>query len=277
MILSDLFIIYLAAAAPFGVSRFLSEQASGAGTQAALLKGAGAALAWPFTSLLRLVGRASRRGVRTVTSEVGDPAEQRVERAKRAAVCALRAVEDALEDARAFKDEAGRFALYAAREAVERYAGLALASEGASPEARPTAREMELCRIAGRGGNDLLTAGRCVHRRNVTRLVAHRERASTELLHALDAVRRLAREASASRRPAHFAEQLRAGDAARISEALARALSRVAELLTLLGDRANADAVVRLLGAEPERSGVAPSVEGEEPCTTQAVPTAFAS
>jgi hypothetical protein len=275
MILSDLFIIYLAAAAPFGVSRFLSEQAGGTRTPTALLKGATAALAWPFTSLRRLAVRASRRGVRTGTSEGGDLVGQRVERAKRAAVNALRAVEDALEDACAFKDEAARFALYAAREAVERYAGLALAAKGASPEAHPTAREMELCRIAGRGGDDLLTAGRCVHRRNVTRLVAHRERASVELLQALSAVRDLARESSASRRPVHFAEQLRAGDPARISEALPRALSRVAELPALLGDRATADAVARLLDAGPERAGA--GVEGEEPCTTQAVPTAFAS
>ena len=276
MILSDIFIIYLAAAAPFGVSRFLSEQAGGAATLPALVSGAGAALAWPFTSLTRLVGRASRRGGQTRrTPEGGDLVEQRVERAKRAAVNALRAVEDALEDACVIKDEAGRFALYAAREAVERYAGLALAAEGASPEAHPTAREMELCRIAGRGGDDLLTAGRCVHRRNVTRLLVHRWRAGAELLQALSAVRDLARESGASRRPVHFAEQLRAGDAARISEALPRALARVAELPALLGDRATADAVARLLGAEPERGGA--GVEGEEPCTTQAVPTAFAS
>jgi hypothetical protein len=276
MILSDLFIIYLAAAAPFGVSRFLSEQAGGARTTAALLKGAGAALAWPFTSLQRLVGRASRRGGRTRIDEGGDPVEQRVERAKRAAVNALRAVEDALEDACAVQDEADRFALYAAREAVERYAGLALAAEGASPEARPTAREMELCRIAGRGGDDLLTAGRCVHRRNVTRLVAHRERASAELVQALAAVRDLAREPSESPRPAQFKEQLRAGHAARISEALTRSLSRVAELTALLGDRATAGRAARLLDAEPGHAGRADGSEGEEPCTTQAVPIAFA-
>jgi hypothetical protein len=241
------------------------------------MKGAGSALAWPFTSLRRLVGRASRRGAPAGTSEGGDGVGHRVERAKRAAVNALRAVEDALEDACAFKDEAGRFALYAARESVERYAGLALAAEGASPEARPTAREMELCRIAGRGGDDLLTAGRCVHRRNVTRLVAHRERASAELVQALAAVRDLARETRAARRPAHLAEHLRAGDRARLSEALTRALSRAAELTALLGDRATAERVARLLDAEPGQAGRADAVEGEEPCTTQAVPTAFAN
>jgi hypothetical protein len=283
MILSDFFIIYLAAAAPFGVSRFLSEHACGTATLPALLKGAGAALAWPFTSFTRLLGRAAsrREGGDGVFGGRGHD-EQRVERVKRAAVNALRSVEDSLEATRPPVDEAGRHTLYAAREGVERYAGLALAAAQASPEARPTAREMELCRIAGRGGDDLLTAGRCVHRRNVTRLVAHRERASAELVQALDAVCALARESEATPRVPDSEEHLRAGDSVRISEALPRALSRVVELLSLFDDRATADALARLLEAERERLGRAARPraagrEGEEPCTTQAVPTAFAN
>lgn len=283
MILSDIFIIYLAAAAPFGVSRFLSEHAGGAGTMPALLRGAGAALAWPFTSLARLRGRAaSRREGDGGASEERVHDEQRVEHVKRAAVNALRAVEDSLEATRPLLDESGRHTLYAAREGVERYTGLALAAAQASPEARPTAREMELCRIAGRGGDDLLTAGRCVHRRNVTRLVAHRERASAELVQALAAVCALAREPQATAHAHDSEEHLRAGDAARISEALPRALSRVVELLSVFDDRATAEGVARLLDAERERLGraVRPRAagsEGEESCTTQAVPTAFAS
>jgi len=283
MLLSDIFIIYLAAAAPFGMSRFLSEHACGTATLPALIRGAGAALAWPFTSLARLLGRsASRRGGEAGVFEGRARDGQRVEQVKRAAVNALRAVEDSLEAARSPFDEAGRHTLYAARESVERYAGLALAAAQSSPEARPTAREMELCRIAGRGGDDLLTAGRCVHRRNVTRLVAHRERASAELVQALAAVCSLARESEAAPRAHDSEEHLRAGDAARISEALPRALSRAVELLSLFDDRATAEALTRLLEAERERLGRAARPraaggEGEEPCTTQAVPTAFAS
>ena len=272
MILNELFIIYLAAAAPFGVSRFLSEHAGGARTGPALLRGACAALAWPFASLPRLLERVAS-GRKTVDGPVEDraPDARRVERAKRAAVNALRAVEDNLEDPRGRVDEAGRHALFAARECVERYAGLALAAAQASPEARPSAREMELCRIAGRGGDDLLVAGRCVHRRNVTRLVAHRERASAELLQALDAVSDLARRRDGTE------GELRAGRARRISEALLDAHARASELLTLFGDRANAARVAALVEAERERAGRADGVEGEEPCTTQAVPTAFAT
>jgi hypothetical protein len=141
---------------------------------------------------------------------------------------------------------------------------------------------MELCRIAGRGGDDLLVAGRCVHRRNVTRLVAHRERASAELVHALAAVRE---SSHITRPPASCrAEDLRAADPRRISEALSRALSRVVELLSLFDERSALVSVARMLDAECVRARRAESaaaeagggIEGEGPCTTQAVPTAFA-
>lgn len=288
MIVNELFIIYLAAAAPFGVARFLSEHSGGAATHTALFKAAGVALAWPFTSLPRLLRRlASLRTKETNTAEHHAPDERRVEEVKRATVNSLRAVEDLLADAGALDEESERHKLYAARECVERYAGLATACATATADARPTPREMELCRIAGRGGDDLLVAGRCVHRRNVTRLVAHRERASSELVHALAAVRETAHK---NYPPATYsAEQLRAAGARRIpvdlrrtSEALSRALSRVVELLSLFDERAALVSVARMLDAECGHARRAESAaeaesgpEGEEPCTTQAVPTAF--
>ena len=274
MIVSELFIIYLAAAAPFGVARFLSEQSDGAGTLPALLKAAGAALAWPCASLPRLLRRlASRGGGGPSALEGRGPDGERAEHVKRSALTALRGVEDLLEEeAAAPLGEAERHALFNARECVERYAGLALACSSAEAEARPSPREMELCRIAGRGGDDLLVAGRCVHRRNVTRLFAHRERASAELVQALAAVREAAHRLPP---PAHSSEQLRAAGAGRISEALPRALSRVVELLSLFDDRATLVAVARMLDAECGRAGGG-LVKGEEPCTTQVAPTPFA-
>ncbi|HEX8336590.1 MAG TPA: hypothetical protein VF621_07655 [Pyrinomonadaceae bacterium] len=282
--MSDLFIIYLATAAPFGVARFLSEHSGGAATRAALFKAAGAALVWPFTSLPRLLRRLA--SLRTNGADAAGrhaPGGRRVEEVKRAAVVALRVVEDLLADAGALAEESERHKFYAARECVERYAGLATACATANAEARPTRREMELCRIAGRGGDDLLVAGHCVHRRNVTRLVAHRERASAELVHALAAVR----ESSHTVRPHAPApcpsEYVRAADPRRISESLSRALSRVVELLSLFDERAALVSVARMLEAECGRARRAESaaaeagggLEGEAPCTTQAVPTAF--
>lgn len=274
MIVSELFIIYLAAAAPFGVARFLSEQTGGTRLGPALLRAAGAALAWPFDALPRLrrhLAALKNKGTHVVERRTSD--ERRVEELKRAAVGALLAVEDLLLDAGALEEEPERHKLYAARESIERYAGLAVACAEATADARPTSREMELCRIAGRGGDDLLVAGRCVHRRNVTRLVAHRERASAELVQALAAVREVAHK-TYSKTPAAFAsEHLRAAGAGRIAESLSRALSRVIELLSLCDERAALISVARMLDAEGARRA---NLEGEEPCTTQAVPTAFA-
>lgn len=291
MLVNELFIIYLAAAAPFGVARFLSEHSGGAATHTALFKAAGAALGWPFTSLPRLLRRlASLRTQETNAAEQHAPDERRVEEVKRAAVNALRVVEDLLADAGALDEESERYKLYAARECVERYAGLATACANATADARPTPREMELCRIAGRGGDDLLIAGRCVHRHNFTRLVAHRERASSELVHALAAVRVAAHKIYPPAPATYSAEQLRVAGARRIPadpretpEALARALSRVVELLSLFDERAALVSVARMLDAECGRAQRAESAavgteggpEGEEPCTTQAVPTAF--
>ncbi len=139
--------------------------------------------------------------------------------------------------------ETERHALFAAREAVERYVGLTLAARGldADADAAPTAREMELCRIAGRTGDDLSNAGRCVHRRNVSRLHAHRERARAELFHALAATRE-----TATSRHAASAPPARA----RVAEALIRTFARAIELLSLLEDRAAVLRVARLLDAE---------------------------
>ncbi|HYY93717.1 MAG TPA: hypothetical protein VE713_04300, partial [Pyrinomonadaceae bacterium] len=170
-----------------------------------------------------------------------------------------------------------RHTLFAARECVERYAGLALACAGARADDAPTPRELELCRIAGRSGDDLLAAGRCVHRRNVTRLLAHLERARSELVHALADVRELAHKSDPSPRPSNSAERdddggvkqvpdseqtsdvlhweqtseaLRSG---RASGALLRALARTIEMLSLFDDHATVVSVARLLEAERAR------------------------
>ncbi|MDQ3746455.1 MAG: hypothetical protein M3444_18945 [Acidobacteriota bacterium] len=289
MLLSELAIIYLAAAAPFGVRHFLGLRARdrrhapeglSAGDKRRVreaAKAAAAALVWPLTALLLLSRRAAARDAcANATDEDSTPDERKVERARRATVGALLAVEDALAE-RGPIDEAERHALFAARECVERYAGLALACAGARADDAPTTRELELCRIAGRSGDDLLAAGRCVHRRNVTRLLAHLERARSELVHALADVRELAHKSDPSPRSSNSAK--RAGDggmkqipdseqtsdalhseqtsealrSGRASEALLRALARTIEMLSLFDDHATIVSVARLLEAERAR------------------------
>jgi len=285
MLLSELAIIYLAAAAPFGVARFVEDRERGVG---ALARSAAAALAWPATALLFVLKNVAPRTIEAETNDNGHAHDdQRVERLRRSTVNALREVEDLLLSACGPDCEAGRHALFAARESVERYAGLALACASAREDAAPAPRELELCRIAGRAGDDLLVAGRCVHRRNVARLLAHRDRARAELVHALAAAREAAHDVYPSHGQPHCTEQTGDDRVRGISEALLRALSRAVELLSLFDDRDTVVVVARLLDAESARlrragsrtadAALVGADEGGKPCTTQAVPRAFAT
>jgi hypothetical protein len=290
MLLSELFIIYFAAAAPFGVSRFLSERAGGAHTRPALGRAALAALAWPVASIKSLFRRAASRVEAADEVENDAPDGRAVERATRSAVNALRAFEDLLscED---LSDRAGessiaeaRHALFNARGCVERYSGLALACASTDAGAGPTPREMELCRIAGRAGDDLLVAGRCVHRRNAARLFAHRERARAELVRALADVREAVNHQYAAGRASGCAARPRGEGAALLRTTLEDALACVVTLASLFEDDATAGAVNSLLGEgrrgrrQESRADSAArdgSREGGETCTTPAVSTAF--
>ncbi|MBC7931294.1 MAG: hypothetical protein H7Z38_12100 [Rubrivivax sp.] len=289
MLLSELAIIYLATAAPFGVSRFLDQNAQGARRLHTLFESAAAALAWPVTALMFLFKNAKAR---TNKAKMVDESvaldEGRIESVKRATVNAILAIEDLLLNACGLKGEADeRHSLFAARASVERYAGLALACAELREDAAPSERELELCRITGRAGDDLLIAGRCVHRRNVTRLLAHRERVRAELVHALAGVGEVAHAVYSASRPFHSPEQTGSEPAKEISEALLRAFSRAIELLSLFDDRTAVVGVARLLDAECARlrrleardeaaTPVRPN-EGVGQCTTQAVHTAFAT
>jgi hypothetical protein len=276
MLVSELIIIYFAAAAPFGVSCFLAEHARGVRTRPALRRAALAALAWPFTSLKYLLSRAALR--RHAPNEVASDAHdsRAVEQATRAAVNALRAVEDLLACADESPSSEARHALYAARGCVERYSGLALACTTTDASASPSPREMELCRIAGRAGDDLLVAGRCVHRRNAARLFAHRERARAELVRALADVRGVADDKYAARQTSGCVGRSRDEDAELLLRAaMKNALTRVVVLVSLFDDGATSDAVRRLLDESARAESRADVRKGEEPCTTPAVPTAF--
>ena len=275
MRLSELAIIYLAAAAPFGVAFFVRREERGRGRALALATAAGAALVWPWAALRLLFVRVRVGATGAATADEAR-GERRIERAQREAVNSLRDAEEAMRRAGLLEAEGARHALYAARECVERYTGLALACADARPDAGPTERELELCRLAGRAGDDLLVAGRCVHRRNVTRLVAHRERARAELLQALAAVRGLAGEAAAA--PCFGDEAARS-----VSRALLQTFARAVDLLSLLEDRAAVLGAARLLDAECARlrrleaGAHAHAPKGGEPCTTPAAHRAFAT
>ncbi len=186
MRISEIVTIYLAAAAPVGVAYYLHREVNANRAQVLPLA-VGTALVWPITLLAvwfdwkRFIK--SRRDL--TEGRTAELSGEKVEQAKRQLLMALRHVEEYTEEVSGTMRQRTDSALFAARESVERYVGLNIAAADARPEAAPSIREMELYRAAGRAGDDLTIAGRCVHRRNVARLFAHRDRARTELLHAL--------------------------------------------------------------------------------------------
>ncbi|HEX7176129.1 MAG TPA: hypothetical protein VF240_12785 [Pyrinomonadaceae bacterium] len=242
--MSEAITLYLAAAAPFGVAFFLRRHVSPRVRPRALALAALAGLAWPATTLLML-SRKSTGGGESRSSEEAETSEERtVERGVRAVASALSDVGELCGATSVEKDERLSYVLFAARRAVERFAGLALVAKGASVSAAAAPRELELCRAAGRTGEDLRLAGRCTHRRNVLRLLLHRERARNEMLHALaevsETARRLAHEAHAPRRPTPR----------ELSDAILRAYDLALEVLTGLDDERAVAGVRRLIDAE---------------------------
>jgi hypothetical protein len=271
MRLSELVIIYLAVAAPFGAAHLMRQRVGGATRARACAKGAGAALFWPAWLALRLA-----RGARTDHGN-GDRRQSLdtslVDGTKRETVGALRRAEDEFCASGTGVSEEARHRFFAAREYAERYVGLALACDGERAEEAPSEREMELCRIAGRAGDDLLIAGRCVHRRNVTRLLAHRERARAEFESAL---LKLCSEAGGTT------------PSGALTQALAASLDGARRLFSILGDEEAAERVSTLSAtvgdgraefetASPVRADASGLTKGERSCTTQAAHTAFAN
>ncbi|HUQ30967.1 MAG TPA: hypothetical protein VM095_02560, partial [Pyrinomonadaceae bacterium] len=131
------------------------------------------------------------------------------------------------------------------REAMEKYVGLSVAAAECNPAAQASEREKELYRVAGRRGDDLLLAGRCIHRRNAARLIAHQARSRTELLHALAEIREITASASSLKETA--------AQARHASVAIVRFYGHAFNLFSLLEDETAAASVARLMDAECSR------------------------
>jgi hypothetical protein len=251
MQLSETVTIYLAIGAPFGVSYFLRAQGLKArGRARSLLRATCAGLLWPFVGVAAFLARQS-------TAEHSPPAEEsnsvvsvelrrKIETAERQLMAALERVRE-LRQTPAGGGEAIESCVREVREEIEKYVGLTLILAEADPEGPPASHEMELCRVAGRVGDDLLLAGRCIHRRNVARLIAHHAASRNELLHALARVRELLAFAPYDRRSPDLAA------ARHLSVALLKFYAHAINLLSLLEDEAAATSTARLLDAECAR------------------------
>jgi hypothetical protein len=289
MLLSELFIIYLAAAAPFGVANFLRQPATATRTRS-LLQATGAGLLWPLALLARpFVQKNFRRVAYEASAPEPSPSrEQRTEDARRALLASLYRTGDLAEEVSAVNNEAAGDAVRETIAAVERYVGLSLlvadADEASSLQHEP--RELELCRISGRTGDDLNIAALCHGRRNIARLRAHHADSRLELLHALAELREVLESTHAgTTTDARAATEYVAGTHT-LFAALLETYARAVDLLSLLEDERAARRVARLLDAacarlrriESLQAQAAPeslietdttgNVNGDEPCTT---------
>lgn len=268
MRLSEAITIYLAAGASFGAYDFLRER-NPRDRIPSLLKSARAAVLWPLKAATILLSRrraGGGRATRRIDEQASAQLAGKIARSQHKLLSSLYKLTELAQVSFGRESAKPENASRAVREVVEKYIGLTLAAMETLMDAAPTERETELARVAGRTGDDLQLAGRCVHRRNASRLAAHRDRARTELLHVLAEITELTGGASA----------LTNVVAARnLSVATVRFYGQAFNLLSLMEDEKAAVSVARLLDAECVRlrrlEALSPKgtrAPKEEPCTT---------
>lgn len=242
MRLSEAIIIYLAAGASFGVYQIIRRRAC-EHPVGSLLKASRAAILWPLTAAKILTShRPQVTKVRAgETDRVNAGYLEKIAQAERRQHASLQSVLLLTQDLSGRERAQAERAFRSVREIVERYVGLTLAAAESDPHALPSERELELCRLAGRRGEELWLAGRCIHRRNVMRLIKHQARARTELLHALAEIGELSGSTT-------FSGNVKA--ARHLSVVTVRFYSHVFNLLSLLEDKTAASGVARLLDSE---------------------------
>jgi hypothetical protein len=245
MRLSEAITIYLAAGAPFGFQHFLCRRERSAARPRSFYGAASAALFWPIAAALLLFPRrrtAAALDEKRLGEQVGRAQGKLLSSLYKLAELAQSSLAQfpSAQSSPAAESARVERVVRTVREAAEKYIGLTLAAAEADAGGPPGQRELELYRVAGRKGRDLLLAGRCVRRRNAARLVKHQARSRTELLHALAEIR----------------ETVRAGDSTathHASVATVRLYACALDLLSLLKDEAAAAGVSRLLDAECAR------------------------
>ena len=241
MHLSEILVIYMAIAAPHGVASFL-RQTSRESLLKRLSKASGATLLWPLAWMQR-IGNDSQE--RIFAASVQDQSAEtnfiKIETAVRQLLAALDdgreliCLNDAEKEARL---------RYECRRIIETYVGLTQLA--ATNPIDPSAREMELARIGGRRGDDLLLAGLCVHRRNATRLAAHLLSARARFVQLLTEAHDITHALSSASPAASLKEQ-------ELSTRMLHVYGRAIDLASLLEDSETVLRIARLLDAECAR------------------------
>jgi hypothetical protein len=227
-------------------------------------------LLWPLLVAAILTKRLRHLSEDGEIEERDAHAREKIEDARRAFVVAVNRMLEATRRTRTIKREATEATLYAVREAVEQYVGLAGVVANLNEDGPPASHEMELARVSGRRGSDLLRAGHCAHRRNVSRIRTHYERERARLLGKLSELR--AEEGNSL--PPDACDE--ASEHECLSEARLEIYLRAGDLFSLLEDERASRLVAQLSDAEGSDSrrlqetkilARGPRSCGEEQCT----------
>ncbi|MDT7543379.1 MAG: hypothetical protein QOE33_3283 [Acidobacteriota bacterium] len=254
MRLIEFITIYLAVAAPVSVAALLHRPARDEQRTRAIARAIVAGLLFPFT----IFGYALKQRSDTRSAHAGDAEahDAKINSAQGALVNTLHDFEDRARATGDHRAKETADAAHALGTQVERYTGLTLALAHAEPAGELDEREMELARVAGRTGDDLLIAGRCVRRRNLSRLREHQAQSRLELLHALAELQDALALFAAPRTSQHAHDAHRApasASAQRLAVALLRVYERAFSLFMLLEDERGVQTVTRLLDATRSR------------------------
>jgi hypothetical protein len=181
MRLTELMTIYLSIGAPFGVASFLIEKASLNHTQS-LTKAMSVMFLWPI-AICRLLLSSINKSIENLSA-----AETVSSTELNKAQTEFNKLLFELEDLTG-KDSSRRYLLQLIRNTTEQYAETywVFKQEFMNRDV-PAKRVMELCRIDGREGKDLLLAGHCFRRRNLSRVQIRLERLEKEFLQAMTAL-----------------------------------------------------------------------------------------
>ena len=183
MRLIDFIVIYLAAGAPFAARRLVGF--SGPRNALPVMKSVAYGITWPLSLLNYLSGRSGAGQIASTTCNTVSP------------LCGVDAALLRLKDdlnllsctiSRETDSESSAFegVINGVRLAVEKYAALTLAVGEMAHDDAPSPHQIELARIAGRTGDDLLIAGICVHRQSLFKLAAQQTKSRNELLDELN-------------------------------------------------------------------------------------------
>jgi hypothetical protein len=183
----DLIIIYLVVGAPFAARRVAqgAEEVSFRSYKLALrsyMISLKEGLLWPWSLAQCFSSRLTQRRITSATIGLNKIPGSPVEHSLNLCLAALNDLAS-IDRHPAFGQSTGLESMYRdARDTLEKYAGLSSALAISSADNTPAPHELELARVSGLGGDELLIAGLCNHRRNQSRLKLHQQSSRSELL-----------------------------------------------------------------------------------------------